>query len=143
MIDPDRYVLVVDDEPDIAESIQLILELDGYAVETAANGAEALAAIDRGRPALILLDMLMPIMNGWQFAAELADRSARRPPIVVITAAEDARARADEIGADDHLKKPFDVAALRAKVREHVARDPAQTAPEAPAALEPLSRAHR
>lgn len=119
---PPHHVLVVDDDPDIAESVQLILELDGFEVETTANGREALAAIERRMPAVILLDMLMPIMNGWELAAELARRYPRRPPIIVVTAAEDARVRAEEVAAEDFLKKPFDVTMLRTKVREQLAR---------------------
>jgi CheY-like chemotaxis protein len=60
-------------------------------------------------PGLILLDMRMPVMNGWEFAREYRARHGRAAPIVVVTAAEDARARAQEIGADAWLEKPFDL----------------------------------
>lgn len=59
-------VLVVDDELDIRESLAEILRGEGYRVETASNGAEALAAIERASPCLMLLDLMMPVINGWQ-----------------------------------------------------------------------------
>jgi two-component system, chemotaxis family, chemotaxis protein CheY len=102
-------VLVVDDEPDMQEVMGLILGTAGYAVRTAANGKQALEAVEQRMPALILLDMLMPVMDGWQFARELRARHGRGPPIVVVTAAEHAHDRGQEIGADEVLPKPFDV----------------------------------
>ncbi len=102
-------VLVVEDDPDLAGLLQMILADEGYAVETAANGAEALRNVAVRMPAVILLDMRMPVMNGWEFARAFAARYGHAAPIVVVTAAEDARARAEEIGADAWLAKPFDV----------------------------------
>jgi CheY-like chemotaxis protein len=67
-------------------------------------------------PGVILLDMRMPVMNGWEFARAFAERHGRACPIVVVTAAENARLRAEEIGADAWLEKPFDVDAVLAAV---------------------------
>jgi two-component system, chemotaxis family, chemotaxis protein CheY len=103
---PDVRVLVVDDEPDIRATVAEMLEIEGYAVEEAANGADALAAIDRQQPDVILLDMRMPVLDGWGFAAELNGR-AIEIPIVVMTAARDAARWAAEIGANAALPKPF------------------------------------
>lgn len=102
-------VLVVEDDPDLAGLLRMILADEGYAVETAANGAEALRNVAARMPAVILLDMRMPVMNGWEFARAFEARYGRAAPIVVVTAAEDARARAEEIGADAWLAKPFDL----------------------------------
>src|SRR5712692_2484168 len=76
---PSGVVLVVDDNPLIGELVREVLESEGYAVEIAANGAEALELLDRGNPRLVLLDMRMPVMNGWEFAAALAQRKVDVP----------------------------------------------------------------
>ena len=105
-------VLIVDDDPDLVETIEMLLEGQGYRCRHAANGKEALAEVAMAIPSLILLDMLMPIMNGWDTARELRARYGRGIPIVVLTAAEHAGARGDEVGADDVLAKPFDIQQL-------------------------------
>jgi CheY-like chemotaxis protein len=87
----------------------MILGDAGYDVAAAGDGLQALARIEKRMPGVILLDMRMPVMNGWEFAREYRARFARAAPIVVVTAAEDARARAQEIGADAWLEKPFDL----------------------------------
>lgn len=102
-------VLVVEDDADLAALVQMIVADAGYAVATAGDGAEALAQVADRMPGLILLDMRMPVMNGWEFAREFRVRHGRAAPIVVVTAAEDARARAEEIGADGWLEKPFEL----------------------------------
>jgi DNA-binding response OmpR family regulator len=94
------------------------LDLEGYAVETARNGAEALAAAARERPALVLLDMKMPVLDGWGFVREAGARGLQLP-VVVMTAAQDARRRATEIGAVDCLAKPFELDELLATVGRH------------------------
>ncbi len=101
-------VLVVEDDASLRELLALILEGEGLEVDTAANGKEALERISARVPALILLDMSMPVMDGWQFCRELDRRSGPRPRIVVITASTDPAKRADEVHADGWLPKPFD-----------------------------------
>jgi two-component system, chemotaxis family, chemotaxis protein CheY len=108
-------ILVVDDDPAIRSTIADILDLEGYLVEEATNGAEALAAIERQTPSLVLLDMRMPVLDGWGFAQALHERGIALP-IVVMTAAQDARRWANEIGAAGHLAKPFDLIDLLAAV---------------------------
>ncbi|HET7646671.1 MAG TPA: response regulator [Candidatus Limnocylindria bacterium] len=103
---PDLSVLVVDDEPDIRATVSAMLEIEGYRVAEATNGADALAAVQREEPDLILLDMRMPVLDGWGFADELRRRGLRIP-IVVMTAARDAATWAAEIAASDYLAKPF------------------------------------
>lgn len=102
-------VLIVEDDPDLLSLVAMILRDAGYDVAAAEDGLQALARIEERMPGVILLDMRMPVMNGWEFAREYRARFARAAPIVVVTAAEDARARAQEIGADAWLEKPFDL----------------------------------
>jgi DNA-binding response OmpR family regulator len=116
-----EHVLVVDDDPDIVEVMTLTLEMAGYRVTQASNGLRALRALELELPQLILLDMRMPVMDGWTFARELHALHGQRVPIVVITAAEDARLRALEVGADGFLGKPFEVDELLATVERLIA----------------------
>jgi DNA-binding response OmpR family regulator len=112
-------VLVVEDDPDLLALMDMILSDAGYRVRTAAEGGAALELIAQEMPALILLDMRMPGMNGWEFARAFRARHRRAIPIVVVTAAEDARARAEEIAADGWLAKPFDLDAVVAVAERH------------------------
>ncbi len=115
---PDLRVLVVDDEPDIRATVSAMLEIEGYDVAEAANGADALREIDERPPDVILLDMRMPVLDGWGFAAELR-RRGHRTPIVVMTAARDAAHWASEIAASTFVAKPFGFDDL-ARAMEHV-----------------------
>jgi CheY-like chemotaxis protein len=101
-------ILVVDDDESIVETLAEFLHMEGYIVETAANGAEALGTIERVEPSLVLLDMRMPVLDGWGFVRALRDRG-RKLPILVMTAAQDARQWAEEVGAVGYLAKPFDL----------------------------------
>lgn len=118
-----RCVLVVDDDPDMADVIVLVLQRAGYAIRRAENGEQALEAAAAERPALVLLDMLMPVMDGWQCARELRARYGHDVPIVVVSAAEHVGRRGDEIDAEETLPKPFDVADLLTIVARYV-REP-------------------
>jgi len=108
-------ILVVDDDPSIRAVVAQILDFEGYPVQTATDGAEALAAVAQARPSLVLLDMRMPVLDGWGFARALAARGEQLP-IVVMTAAQDARRWAEEIGAAGYLAKPFELPDLLAVV---------------------------
>lgn len=103
---PEIHVLVVDDEPDIRATVSAMLEIEGYSVTEAANGADALHRVEENAPDVILLDMRMPVLDGWGFAAELR-RRGHRTPIVVMTAARDAAHWAGEISASAFVAKPF------------------------------------
>ena len=105
----DNEILLVEDDADLAEVVALVLEQAGFHVAMASNGVEALQRVDDHMPSLILLDMLMPVMDGWQFAREFRSRHGSATPIVVLTAAEHACERANEIAADAVLQKPFEM----------------------------------
>ncbi|HEV8654094.1 MAG TPA: response regulator [Candidatus Limnocylindria bacterium] len=99
-------VLVVDDDTSILDTVSAILSGEGYDVVSAASGQEALDAVTRKLPLLILLDMRMPIMDGWAVARALRGQGIT-VPIIVMTAAESAQRWADEVGAEGFLAKPF------------------------------------
>jgi CheY-like chemotaxis protein len=103
------HVLVVEDDADLLGLMEMILAEAGHTVRTAADGRQALARVAEEMPAVILLDMRMPVMSGWEFAREFRARYGHAAPIVVVTAAENAKARAAEIGAEAWLAKPFDL----------------------------------
>jgi CheY-like chemotaxis protein len=113
-------ILVVDDDPDLREFLRLMLTSMGFEVTSAANGQEALDDMEGHDPDLILLDMKMPVMNGWEFCRALEGRDSR-PPIVVLTAAPDPAGRAAEVHAAGWLGKPFEYADLEAIVRKFAA----------------------
>lgn len=116
------HVLVVDDDPSIRGLVAEILESEGYVVQTAANGAEALPQILAARPAVVLLDMRMPVLDGWGLARELAARGVK-VPVLVMTAARDARHWAAEIEADGYLAKPFELIDLLDAVERFIQPD--------------------
>ena len=111
-------ILVVDDDESILRVVAEILDFEGYPVKTAADGAAALRAVEQARPSLVLLDMRMPVVDGWGFAQRLRERGVQLP-IVVMTAAQDARRWAEEIGAAGYLAKPFELPELLAVI-EHL-----------------------
>jgi two-component system response regulator PilR (NtrC family) len=109
-------ILVVDDDPTILATVSETLDMEGYPVVTASNGAEALQEVDRNRPSLVLLDMRMPVMDGWSFMRAVRERGLELT-VVVMTAATDARRWAAEIGAQGVLAKPFELDDLTNAVR--------------------------
>lgn len=113
-------VLIVDDDLDILNIVEEILSLEGYNVRTATNGLEALLRLGVEQPGLILLDMRMPVMDGWQFATHLRIRYDNLIPLVVMTAAKDAGESAREVDAEAYIAKPFDIDDLIDTVREHL-----------------------
>jgi two-component system chemotaxis response regulator CheY len=104
-------ILVVDDDEAIRAVIAEALSLEGYPVRTARNGAEALELLAHEDIWLVLLDMRLPVLDGWEFARALGDRNTA-PPIVVMTAARDAGGWAAEINAAGVLAKPFELTEL-------------------------------
>jgi len=117
-----RRVLVVDDDQDILDALSEILEVEGYTVQRARNGREALQRLEQGLPDLVLLDLMMPVMDGWEFARSLGPGD--RPSIIVLSADRNVSSKAKEIGALGWLAKPFELSELLAAVRRAV---PAET----------------
>jgi two-component system OmpR family response regulator len=116
-------VLVVDDEPNIVDVVSMALRFHGYAVETAGTGTDALAAVTAFRPDLIVLDVMLPDMEGFEVARRLgAERAAT--PIVFLTArdAPEDKLRGLTTGGDDYVTKPFSLEELLARVRNVLRR---------------------
>lgn len=112
-----RLILVIDDDLSIRAMVAELLEFEGYQVATAANGAEGLLLVSLLRPALVLLDMRMPVLDGWRFAQELS-HLAPRLPIIVMSAAQDVEGWANEIGAAASVAKPFNIQDLLEAVEQ-------------------------
>ncbi|HKB76168.1 MAG TPA: response regulator [Myxococcales bacterium] len=114
----ERLVLVVDDDPDILQTLGLCLSSEGYRVLMAANGKEALEILDHEHPSVILLDLMMPVMDGWQFVAELDHRGRRDVPLLILSADRAVQGHAQQLRASGHLAKPFDLDDLLGKVQQ-------------------------
>ena len=111
-------VLVIEDEPDLREGLQHNLELEGYAVETAADGNEGLRKAQEGKASLILLDLMLPGMPGLDVLRHLRDKGLETPIIIISAKGQDRDKVAGlELGADDYLTKPFGLSELTARIR--------------------------
>jgi CheY-like chemotaxis protein len=118
-------VLLVDDELAIRTICRVNLEGDGLAVSEATDGAEALEEVKRKRPSLVLLDVMMPAVDGWSVAEQLAaNEETRDIPVVFLSAraAHEDRVHAQELGAVGYVVKPFDPLKLAGTVREVLER---------------------
>ena len=118
-----KKVLVVDDDDRVREMIEFRLTLFGYEVVQATNGQEGLVAVRREQPDLILLDVMMPELDGFQVCRRLKqDEATKGIPVVMLTAKAEAKdvTRAFESGADDYVVKPYDPAVLQAKVKKNL-----------------------
>jgi two-component system OmpR family response regulator len=116
-------VLVVDDEPNIVDVVSMALRFHGFSVETAGTGADALAAVTSFRPDLIVLDVMLPDMEGFEVAKRLgAERAAT--PIIFLTArdAPEDKLRGLTTGGDDYVTKPFSLEELLARIRNVLRR---------------------
>lgn len=111
-------VLVVEDEPDIRDLMVAVLESEGYAVRSAAHGADALAQLRVGSPpCVILLDLMMPVMDGWTFCREKQKvPELAAIPVVVVSAVSKRDPRNAGAGVVEHLPKPIEIGALLAAV---------------------------
>ena len=103
-------ILVVDDDQVIQQLLKVNLELEGYAVEVASDGEEALALFDRFHPDLVLLDIMMPKLDGWEVARRLAGTTGGPPPIVLLSARaqESDVQKGNDLGVAAYVTKPFD-----------------------------------
>ena len=117
-------VMVVDDENDVVELIKFMLEKDGYQVVTAANGREALERVEAAKPDLIILDIMMPEIDGYTVNTRLQEKDETRSiPVIILTAKgqmRDVFALGSNIVA--FMEKPFDPKGLRDKIRELLVR---------------------
>ena len=113
-------ILVVDDEKDVVELLKFLLEKDGHNVATAYNGREALDYINGNKPELVLLDVMMPEMDGYSVQTQLLNNpETKNIPIIVLTAKgqlKDVFSVSSNVKA--YMEKPFDPKALRAKIKE-------------------------
>ena len=124
-----QTVLVVDDDPNIAQLVKLYLEKEGYEVATESRGDEAVAAFQKNPPSLMLLDIMLPGMDGWQVCR--AVRQTSNIPIIMLSAKDETfdKVLGLELGADDYITKPFEGKELVARVKA-VLRRSAPTEPE-------------
>jgi CheY-like chemotaxis protein len=129
MPDPCDVVLVIEDHDDLREGLRIALTLDGYTVEVAANGRDALAMLSAGlRPCLIIMDLMMPVMNGFEFrAAQLADPELAKVRMIAYSGITDPGETAQHLRADAYVHKPTDLEQMAALVRQFC---PKQTARE-------------
>ena len=109
MAEAQRKILVVDDEQQLAMAVKIRLQSRGYQVATANDGQQALAAIEADRPDLIILDVLMPVMDGYSCMREINSRFGRgQIPIIILTARDRMKDLFDLEGIADYVIKPFD-----------------------------------
>jgi len=131
-------ILIVDDEPMVRETIGRVLKEEGYVVDCAQDGVDAMGRLRANPPDVILLDLMMPGMNGRQFLTVLRNDLHTNVPVVVMTAVHGLGQRALSLGADDMVEKPFDVDELLNKVALAVFRSRrSDSVPEMKAAAAP------
>jgi two-component system OmpR family response regulator len=113
-----KRVLVVDDEPAISELLMIALRYEGFEVAAAATGAEALERFEEFRPQIILLDVMLPDLDGFEVARRLAERRSE-VPIIFLTARDttEDKVRGLSLGGDDYVTKPFSIEELVARIR--------------------------
>lgn len=117
-----KDVLVVEDEPYLCDLIADVLEAEGHSARKASNGLDALQMISERKPHLVLLDLMMPIMDGWEFMAELrANPAWDDVPVVIITAVYDVAKTQSITNASAVITKPFDIDQLSDVVRHYAA----------------------
>lgn len=115
-----KIILIIEDEFEIRDTLKEFLELEGYEVLAAENGLAAMELLNHSKPHLIILDMMMPIMNGWEFATAYYAKFSPPSPIIVLTAAANAEQRAKDIQAVSWAEKPFDFYELLDKIKSHI-----------------------
>ena len=110
-------IMIVDDDPNIQQLISLYLTREGFDVVTASSGDEALRIFKSDPPSLMLLDIMLPVMDGWQVCREV--RKTSNVPIIMLTAKDETfdKVLGLELGADDYIVKPFDMKELVARIK--------------------------
>lgn len=107
-VNPAGHILIVDDEAGIRDFLHAVLQAEGYSVAVATDGQEALDRVAERAPDVVLLDLAMPVMNGWQFQARLLDLGLH-VPLIFMSAGYDAEEQARLHHAAGYLSKPFEV----------------------------------
>lgn len=122
-------VLVADDEPALRKLLKTNMELEGYETLEASNGAEVLECVERDNPDIILLDIMMPVMDGWEVMTALAANPEYEQKVILVSAkaSDDAQLQGWELGADEYITKPFDLESLLQRVRDVAARTEAES----------------
>jgi len=115
-----KKVLIVDDEPDTLELVKLVLESGGFKTVSAANGIEALNQVDVSKPDLVLLDIMMPDMDGWEVFRKIKEKNSTLPIAILTAKAQnfDKLLGLHVLKADDYITKPFGKNELISKVRK-------------------------
>jgi CheY-like chemotaxis protein len=126
---PAGHVLVVEDEADLREVVAIVLEDEGYDVDLARDGIEALAALHRSRPDVILLDLRLPELDGAGFVAAYRAMPGPHAPVIAFSAMPDAVETARRMGVESVLPKPFHIADLLRLVAGHTMRPLPGTTP--------------
>ena len=131
-----KKALVVEDDVNIAELLRIYLQKDGFEVVNAYDGGRAVAVAETFRPDIILLDIMLPVMDGWQVCREV--RKTSRVPIIMLTAKGESMDKISglEMGADDYVTKPFDPKELLARVRAVLRRTNSVGGEEEPPAVD-------
>lgn len=119
----DRYILLLEDDPDLAKMITRVLESDGHCVSHSENGQRALSRCDESLPALIVADLMLPVMDGEEFLSELRTRhsDAQSIPVLLVTASAIRETVAARAGVAASLAKPFDIDELKVLVEDLLA----------------------
>ena len=117
---PMKKVLIVDDEPNIIMSLEFLMRKNGFDVFIARNGAEAIEAVDAHRPDIVILDIMMPHVDGYEVCQYIKQEKASATKVIFLTAKgkESDIAKGYEVGADVYMTKPFSTKSLVSKVNE-------------------------
>ncbi|HOK08662.1 MAG TPA: response regulator [Candidatus Hydrogenedens sp.] len=120
----DKYkILVVDDEPDVVEFLEKTLKGEGYHVITAYDGISALDLVSTEKPDIVLLDLMMPMMSGYEVCEQIkSNPQTQNIPVICVTSAHtpDARAHSLQVGASDVITKPFYPSELLVRIKRHL-----------------------
>ena len=124
-----RNILVVEDDRNISDLIRMYLEKEGFEVRSAYDGGKAIEEYDKQAPDMVLLDIMLPVVDGWGVCAHIREKG--KTPIIMLTAKSDVGDRITglEMGADDYLVKPFDLTELSARIRALLRRQGGRSSP--------------
>ncbi len=118
-----RHILYIDDSPDIRQLLEYLLKHEGYETSSAANGKEGIDCLDKCMPDLVLMDIEMPVMDGYQTCREIRKRKEYDGiPIIMVTSlgGSDIKENMLSLGANDYIEKPFDSRELLARIKSHI-----------------------